>query len=310
MYSVGSLLGLIADAKMLVNGVPGKPRMPLVEGDTVSVEFPEQGLRLIEPRKMDLDVLYEDASCIVINKPPGLAVVPEREAVAYPLMSGLLHHLKCDSPYATGELLRPMIVHRLDKDTSGALVIAKSLDAMRSLTRQFESRTVHKEYLAVVRGIPPQEFEIDLPITAKGVKGGRAIVSERKGRPALTVVCTEEYFRGFALVRATPKTGRMHQVRLHLKATGYPVVADPLYSAGRLAEPALYLSQLKAGYRPKPGRRETPLIARQALHAHRLGFEVPQHPDGPVKEVLAEAALPNDMEVVLKMLRKYRTPDS
>jgi len=304
-YSVGSLLGLIAGGAVLINDSRATRHIRLKEGDVVRITFPDEGLRKVEPRKMDFEILYEDASCLVINKPAGLAVVPESDVEEYPLMSGMLYYLQHDSPHATGELVRPMIVHRLDKNTTGALVIAKDLPTMRDLTRQFESRTVHKEYLAIVRGRPPGEFEITLPISTKGVKRGRAIINDRRGRPAATLVRTEEYFRGFALVRAIPKTGRMHQVRLHLKAAGHPLAIDPLYSGPRGAEQAVYLSQLKPGYRPKARRPEKPLIARQTLHAHRLQFTV-QEESGETKTVDVEAPPADDLELLLKMLRKYR----
>jgi len=304
-YSVSSLLALLASGGAAVNGTSGTRHLSVNEGDIVEVSFPEEGLREVEPRRTAFDILYEDPSCIVINKPAGMAVVPERDARDYPLMSGMLYYLRNDSPYATGRLIRPMIVHRLDKDTTGALVIAKDLPALRDLSGQFESRTVHKEYLAIVRGKPPSEFEVALPITSKRVKGGRAVIDRRRGRPAATVVRAEEYFRGFALVRAVPKTGRMHQVRLHLKAAGYPLAVDPLYSGRSGTKPALYLSQFKPGYRPKAGRPEKPLIARQTLHAHRLQFGLCDE-SGDRKTVGVEAPLPRDMEVALKMLRKYR----
>ncbi|NQT19499.1 MAG: RluA family pseudouridine synthase, partial [Planctomycetes bacterium] len=301
-FSVGSLLRLIAAGSVLHNGGRASRRAKMQEGDGVDVAFPEEGLRQIIPRKIDLEVLHEDASCVVINKRAGLAVVPERGAKGNPLMSGLLHYFQHESPLATGELIRPMIVHRLDKDTTGALVIARSLPAQRFLTEQFESRSVRKEYIAIVRGRPPEEMEITLPISTRGVKRGRAIVSERTGRPARTIVRAEEYFGRFAVVRAIPKTWRIHQVRLHLKAAGYPLVVDPLYSGPRGAEPAFRLSEFKPGYRPKSGRVEKPLIARQALHAHRLGFESYAAPG---ESVLVEAPLPADMVLVLKMLRKF-----
>jgi len=297
--SVGSLLRRLADGCVLVNGVPGTRRQHVAEGDVIEIDIPDDSLRRIKPERMELEVLHEDESCLVINKPAGLATVPESDAEDYPLVSGLLHYLAHESPHATGELVRPMIVHRLDKNTTGALVVAKSLDAMRRLTRQFEQRTVCKEYLAVVRGNPPDEQTIDLPITARRVKGGRARIDARRGRPAVTELRTEERFRGFALVRAIPRTGRTHQVRLHLKAAGYPLAADPLYSSN-----ALYLSELKPGYRPKRDRPERPLIARQSLHAHRLSFDTIR--DGRTQRVTVEAPLPHDMTVTLKMLRKYR----
>jgi len=299
-YSVGSLLRRLAGGDVLVNGTPATRRRLVHEGDLVEVDIPDETMRRVEPHPLPLAVLYEDEFCIVINKPPGLATVPENDAEDYPLMSGLLQYLAHESPDATGELIRPMIVHRLDKDTTGALVVAKSLDAMRRLTQQFVQRSVRKEYLAVVRGDPPDETTIDIGITARRVKGGRAKIDARHGRPAVTDIRTEERFRGFALVRAIPRTGRTHQVRLHLKAAGFPLAADPLYSNA-----ALYLSELKAGYRPKPGRPERPLIARQSLHAHRISFETVC--GGTVKDVTAEAPVPDDMAVALKMLRKYRT---
>ena len=303
--SVGALLRLMANGRVLLNGVQGTRNMLVAAGDSVELDLPDKGLPEVEPQRMAFDVLYEDAACLVINKPAGLAVVPERESDDYTLMAGLLHYLQHDSPFATGELVRPMIVHRLDKDTTGALVIAKTLAAMRMLTEQFAGRTVQKEYLAIVRGDPPDEAELAFPLTAKGGRGGRTLVNDPRGRPSVTLIRTEERFLGYALVRAFPKTGRTHQVRVHLMAAGFPLVVDPMYS-GRPPRTAIYLSELKPGYQPKPGRTERPLITRQALHAHRLEFDLPPDETAVPKRIRVEASLPNDMETVLKMLRKYR----
>jgi len=301
--SVGALRKLMSQGNVLINGVQGTRNMTLHAGDTIDVDADASDLPAALPRKMDFDVLYEDEWCVVINKPAGLAVVPEREAEEYPLMEGMLYYLQHASPFATGEMVRPMIVHRLDKDTTGALLIAKSITALRDFSEQFARRTVQKEYLAIVRGRPPREAELSFPLTAKGARAGRILVNHHYGRPAVTRITTEEYFDGYALVRAMPLTGRTHQVRVHLMASGYPLAVDPLYS-GRPSRTTLLLPELKRGYRPKRDQEERPLIARQALHAHRLTFNT--RSVDTINRVRVEAPLPHDMQVVLKMLRKYR----
>ena len=305
MVSVGALRRLMTSGHVWLKGALGTRNMLVATGDGVEIDLPEEGLAQTEPRRMKLEVLYEDASCVAINKPAGIAVVPERQNEDYALMSGMLYYLQHDSPRATGELVRPMIVHRLDKDTTGVLVIARTLTALRVLTEQFSGRKVSKEYLAIVRGRPPAEAELSFPLTAKGARAGRILVDDHHGRPSQTIIRTEEYFQGYALVRAFPKTGRTHQVRVHLMAAGFPLVVDPLYS-GRPARIALYLSELKQGYRQKAGFEERPLISRQALHAHRLEFDVPAADPGQMEHVAVEAPLPDDMELVLKMLRKWK----
>ena len=302
--SVGSLRRLMIQGGVRVNGIAGTRNMKVSEGDRVEAALPDEEVRPAKTRRREaLDILYEDAACLAINKPAGLAVVPERNAEDYPLMDALLDHARRQAPAAAGQPVRPMIVHRLDRDTTGVLLIAKGPDAMRDLTEQFAGRSVRKEYLAIVRGRPPQEAEIALRLTSRRARRGRTIVNERHGREALTLVTVEEYFRGFALVRAVPKTGRTHQVRAHLRAAGCPAVADPLYGESREPSP-LYLSEMKRGYRPKKGQPEPPVIARQALHAARLEFDTPL--PGGRRRVSVEAPLPKDMERTLKMLRKYR----
>jgi len=292
--------------RVLINGYRGTRNQKLKLGDVVEIGFDEELVRETEPKPAEIEVLYENTRCLVINKPAGIAVVPERDAREYPMMSGLMHYLQHESPHATGKPLRTMIVHRLDKDTTGALLIAKGVDAMRFYTRQFSERSVEKEYLAVVRGNPPDEMQVNDPLTGKGVRRGRVVVNHHTGRQAETLIKTEEVFRGFALVRAFPKTGRRHQVRVHLRSAGYPIVGDPLYSGTRHHPDLVYLSELKRDYISKRNVQEKPLIERQALHAHRLSFDTIAD-SGEIQRVTVEAPLPDNIVRLLKILRKYRS---
>jgi len=304
--SVGTLRRLMNSGRVLVNGYRGTRNQKLKLGDVIEIEFDEELVRETKPKPAEIEVLYEDARCLVINKPAGIAVVPERDAREYPMMSGLMHYLQHDSPHATGKPVRTMIVHRLDKDTTGALLIAKGVDAMRFYTQQFSERSVEKEYLAVVRGNPPDELQVNDPLTGKGVRRGRVVVNRHTGRQAETLIRVEEAFRGFALVRAFPKTGRRHQVRVHLRSAGFPIIGDPLYSGTRHHPDFIYLSELKRKYVPKRNVPEKPLIEHQALHAHRLHFDTISD-SGETHRVTVEAPLPDDIVRLLKTLRKYRS---
>jgi len=199
---------------------------------------------------------------------------------------------------ARRELYRPRAVHRLDRDTTGAVIFAKSRETELHLSRQFRERTIKKEYLAVLHGeLLDDSGSVEAPVAAHEHELERVFVDERDGKEAVTPYEVVERFRGFTLVRAMPQTGRRHQVRIHFSHIGYPIVGDRVYGGGD----ALLLSSFKRGYRVKRGEEEKPILSRAALHASAVTF-LPVAAATPVR---VEAPLPRDFQVVLKMLRKY-----
>jgi 23S rRNA pseudouridine1911/1915/1917 synthase len=258
----------------------------------VTLRLPETPIVEYRPEKMPVEVLYEDAGILAVNKPAGLNVIPEPNTLDARFLNGLLYYVQNDSPTPCG---RVHVVHRLDKETSGVLLVAKNVAAARYLSERFEHREVTKHYLAVVRGeVAGDEGEVDLPI-AQGTRG-RMRLRGRRGRPAHSRYRVLERFRDLTLVEVQPLTGRQHQVRLHMSGIGHPVAVDPLYGG----KPALYLSEIKPGYRKKEDRPEPPLMDRLTLHARRIEVKLA---DGSL--LVAEAPLPTDFERLLHTLRKY-----
>lgn len=197
---------------------------------------------------------------------------------------------------------RVRVVHRLDKDTSGVLLFAKHAAAQRHLSHQFQNNTIEKQYLALVVGRPAQpEGEIDAPLDRHPTDPTRMTIVKHGGRPARTAWKLEQAFRGYALLRVFPQTGKTHQIRVHLKHAGLPLAVDPLYNRPRPgAEAALMLSDFKRGYRPPGhGHAERPLIARLTLHAHRLTFDAPAG-----GTISLEAPLPKDLRATLAQLAR------
>jgi RluA family pseudouridine synthase len=237
--------------------------------------------------KFDCDIAFEDDACIAIVKSSGLLVIPDRYNHAAP----------CISDFLKEEFGEIFVVHRLDRETSGIVLFAKTAEAHRTLNDEFESRVVTKRYLTIVRGEPADDAgTIDAPIGEHRHMAGRMVVDNRAGKESVTEYTVLERFIGYALIEARPKTGRTHQIRVHLCAIGLPVACDPLYSDG---EPFL-LSTIKRGYRVK-GKEELPLLARTALHA--AGLEI-VHPITQTRLSLS-SDVPRDMQAVLKSLRKY-----
>lgn len=276
----------IEQGHVLRNGHPAKPAQLLKVGDVIRVTPPPLQPSLLSPQDIPLDILFEDDHMIVINKPPGLVIHPAAGNPDGTLVNALLAH--CRTLSGVGGVERPGIVHRLDKDTSGVLVVAKSDAAHRSLSLAFRWRTTDKRYLAVVYGLPKgQEGVVDRPIARHpGDRKRMAVVSG--GRPARTLWWVRERFAGTALLECRLITGRTHQVRVHLAHIGHALVGDPIYGGRQWR--ALAHPRVAAACRTFP---------RQALHAWRLTVA---HPAS--GEIMTfEAPLPGDLADLLRELR-------
>jgi 23S rRNA pseudouridine1911/1915/1917 synthase len=285
----------------LVDGVSEKASLRLEAGQKIEYILPPPPATGPEPEPIPLDILYEDESIAVINKPPGMVVHPARGHWSGTLASALVHHFKELSQY--GGAIRPGIVHRLDRDTSGVMVVAKTDAAHMNLANQFQDRTVEKEYLAIVLGAPDRDRDIiDFPIASHPSNREKmALLKDHStSREARTFYQVEERFRGFALVRCFPKTGRTHQIRLHLTTIRCPVLCDKLYG-GRAK---LTLEELRNMTRNKHLAADSlpshVVLDRQALHANVLRI---RHPVSN-KSLEFRAELPSDLEHVLLLLRE------
>jgi len=281
--------GLIKNGFVTVNQKSPKASCKLKQGDQVELTIPPVSISLLEPEPVDFSVIHEDSSLLVINKPPGLVIHPAPGHSSGTLVHGLLDH--CSDLSGIGGILRPGIVHRLDKDTSGIMVVAKNDTAHSSLSRQFKARTITKRYVTLVHGVPDcMEGEVDLPIGRHPVKRKKMSVQGSGGRNALTLWKKVEDIAGmFSLLVIILKTGRTHQIRVHMSHIGHPIVGDYVYGMKKRwwNKESLKTSYIRSG------------ISRQMLHAESLGFI---HPDTG-KYCEFEAPVPEDMEWVIESLR-------
>ena len=265
------------------------------------IEVPREGPA---PQEIPLVILHEDEAIVVVDKPAGMIVHPSKGHWEGTLASALAHHFGQLS--GRGGPTRPGIVHRLDRDTSGVIVVAKNDQVHDALAAQFKARQVAKEYLAIVAGVPDRDRDvIDEPIgdhpTHREKKAIRR--EDPTARPALTQYEVLERFAGYALLRALPKTGRTHQIRIHLAHVGFPVLCDRLYGGrSQLAELEL-IPRERAAEAAAAAKPPEPLLSRQALHAHRLTLT---HPTSGEQKTF-EAALPVDMLQTLEALRRWRS---
>lgn len=244
---------------------------------------------------LPLSILWEDAHAVAIQKPAGLAAIPGRAET-----TSVLEQLAAQMGLACSgqEDPRLRVVHRLDKDTSGVMLFAKSRAAQQHLSHQFQNNLIEKEYLALVAGVPVEERgEVDAPLAVHPTDKTRMTVSKH-GRPARSLWQIEKRFRGLTLLRVFPKTGKTHQIRVHLQSIGLPLAIDPLYNRQGASE--LLLSSFKRHYHRSADKDERPLIARLTLHAEKLRF---QDMGNALVEVMAP--LPKDFRAALNMLEKY-----
>ena len=218
---------LTAEGCVTVDGAPAKPAARLREGQTVSLVVPPPVPSSLVPQAMDLHVVHEDSDLLVIDKPAGLVTHPAPGHPDHTLANAVLAH--CPDLEGVGGEIRPGLVHRLDKDTSGLIVVAKNDAAQAGLSAQFKDRTVSKAYLAAVTGHPdPERATIDAPIGRHPRSRTRmAVVST--GRGAVTEYDVLRHLRGYSLVEARPRTGRTHQIRVHMASVGHPVAGDATY---------------------------------------------------------------------------------
>jgi len=296
-YSRSVIQKVIDADAVLINGLPVKASYKVREGDAIRVWLPELADDAPVPEDIPLEVLFEDAAFTVVNKPPGLVTHPAKGNWSGTLVNALQFHF--DSLSSVGGANRPGIVHRLDRDTSGLLIVAKDDKAHKDLARQFEARTIRKEYLALVHGTPSRDSDfIERPIGMHPTNREKMAIRtvEEGGKEAATFYEVLERFRGFALVRCKPKTGRTHQIRVHLAHIGHPILSDKAYS-GR---PPLTIGDLLGPDHPEADRV---LLARQALHAHALDLHHPITGE----PVHFHAPLPADLAAVLAALRAHRS---
>lgn len=244
---------------------------------------------------MKLNLIYQTNRCVAIEKPAGLAAIPGRGETTSALQ---LLAEQLGIPCTGTADPRVRVVHRLDKDTSGVMLFALDSDAQRHLSHQFQNNKAQKEYLALVCSVPTtDEGVIEAPIGPHPLDKKRMTVI-KSGKPALTHWKIEQKFRQYALLRVFPKTGKTHQIRVHMKHIGHPLAIDEIYNPGTKS---LLLSSLKRNYKVKKGEEERPLIARLTLHAQKLTIV----PPGEDLSMTIESPIPKDIRTMLNMLEKW-----
>jgi 23S rRNA pseudouridine1911/1915/1917 synthase len=283
-YSRSRLTQWVKDGRVLVDGEVLKPKDKVLGGEEVSLEPEVEADTQFQAEDIPLNIVYEDEAILVINKPPGLVVHPAAGNWSGTLQNGLLFR---DPELA--KVPRAGIVHRLDKETSGLMVVARTLEAHTSLVTQLQERTVKREYLALVQGQVISGGMVEEPIGRHPVDRKRmAVVAS--GKPAITHYLVEERFEGYTLLRVSLETGRTHQIRVHMAHIRFPMVGDPVYG-GRARIPAGLSEEVREAILKFP---------RQALHATRLGLVHPVTGE----EMQWEAPLPEDMQALLSSMRE------
>jgi 23S rRNA pseudouridine1911/1915/1917 synthase len=267
----------IKEGHAIVNGQIVKTNYKCTMNDKIEISIPEPEELDVVPEEMDLEIFYEDKDVLVVNKPSGMVVHPAPGHANGTLVNGLMAH--CKDLSGINGVLRPGIVHRIDKDTSGLLMVAKNDMAHESLVNQLVEKTVTRKYKAIVHGVIPHDFgTIDAPL-GRDPKERQSMTVVDNGKHAVTHFNVLERFKDFTFIECQLETGRTHQIRVHMKYIGYPLAGDPKY-----------------------GPKKTLDIDGQALHAGILGFIHPR-----TKEYLEfEAPLPADFEDLLDKLRNNR----
>lgn len=282
-YSRTSIKTWIGEGRVRVNDTPAnRPRLPVHTGDRVQLAAALVPDTHTEPQALRFSLAYEDAALLVVDKPAGLVVHPGAGNRDRTLVNGLLHRFP-----ELGALPRAGIVHRLDKDTSGLLIVARNPAAYQALTRQMAARAIHRRYAAIVHGLPPLQGTVAAAVGRDRAQRTRMRV-RHDGREAVTHYRVVQRFRAHTLLELALETGRTHQIRVHMQHIGHPLVGDPTYARGRIASNQLP-DTLKAAF---------VRLGRQALHAKSLQFE---HPSlGTMLDV--QSPLPADFRRVLRTL--------
>ena len=320
-YSRVALRQAISSGGAVIDDKPGlaKPAFRIKPGQKIALTLPDLPRSAPVPEEIPLEILYEDDSLAVINKPAGMVVHPSRGHWAGTLVGALAFHFQNNLSQVRGSA-RPGIVHRLDRDTSGVIIVAKTDFAHMKLAEQFAQREIHKEYVAICSGAPPRDRDvIDAPIGPHPHQSEKMAIRFEceDAKSAQTFYEVLRRYKGFTYIKAMPKTGRTHQIRIHFMHAGFPILCDRLY--GGRAE----ISEVELGNRSfrseKLGVRSeeltqsvaqkplaTPVLSRQALHARRIQFHHPE--TGQPMDV--SAPLPDDMKATLELLEKYRRIDN
>ncbi len=293
----------IKSGKVLVNKGPIKPSYKVKPLDKVEVSLDrEKRADEIKPENIELDILHEDEDILIVNKKAGMVVHPAHENWDGTLVNALIYHLK-GLPEMRGNEGRPGLVHRIDKDTSGLLVIAKNEKSMASLADQFFNHTIKRKYQAIVWGVPENnEGTIDVNLR-RSIKDRRVVegfANNTLGKKAITHYKLIEKIHYISLIECELETGRTHQIRAHMKHIGHPIFCDKVYG-GKLIVKGNRFTNYKRFV-----ENSFKIIERQALHAKSLGFI---HPSTN-KEVYFESKLPEDMSFLLDKWRKYEVPKS
>ncbi len=259
-------------------------------GDDVYFVLPTE-MQTDKPNIVKMETLYEDDGVLIVNKPSGVPVIAERWIREKVFKNSLIAYMTSKGDQDP----QPRVVHRIDKDASGAVIVAKNRKQEKHLGKLFEERKMEKKYLAVVAGIPPESGTINLPIAQVSPHKNQMMVSE-KGKEAITHYSVLEAFVDFSLLEIKIETGRSHQIRVHMASQGFPLAVDAVYGY----RDNIKLSDFKSRYQSKK-KIEKPLISRLTLHASEISF-----PSLSGEIICAKAPLSKDFELLLKMLRKYR----
>jgi len=299
-YSRVWLRRVISQGGATVDGSVIKPSFRVQAGQQVRIDLPPPPTDGPTPEPIPLDILHEDADLVVVNKPAGMVVHPAKGHWSGTLTAALAHHFQVLSD--VGGPSRPGIVHRLDRDTSGVLVVAKTNAVHLDLSNQFEQRSVEKQYLAIVVGTVDRDQDVIIqPIGPHPYQRDKMAIraGHPESRPAETRYRVAERFAGFSLLEVFPKTGRTHQIRVHLTHAGIPILCDRLYAGHARITPSQLLRK-RALQSPADAASEPPVLTRHALHAQRLSFCHPRTGE----RLTIEAPLPDDLEQTLAILNR------
>lgn len=308
-YSRSFIQKLIKEGAVKVNDTAVKNSYEIKLKDVISIQLPVKDNGNIVPENIPLNIIYEDEHLMVLNKSPDMVVHPARGHAIGTLVNALAFH--CENLSSINGPLRPGIVHRLDRDTSGIILAVKDEKVHRHLALQFEKREIRKEYLAVIKGETELDSDkIDLPIGKDKRDRKKMAIRHDKGKNAVSVFEVIERFCGYTLVRIIPETGRTHQIRVHMRTIGHPIVADSAYGnsdgcyLGDLMRPLSNTGMHSlAKVHELWNNKDKPIINRQALHAYKINFLHPVFN----KRMEFKAEIPEDMLNFISVLRRINT---